>query len=187
MGNIEIRRPLQEERTELYQFFNNVIRDTFEKEGISNLYDDIENEIVQKKELLERDYNSKGAERFFWIAVDKSKNRIIGSIEYGPSSQLIAVCTQGKLKDVVEVGTVFVHPEYQRQGIGTLLLNVMFITLEGRGFTEFCLDSGYSNAQKIWRKKFGEPDFLMKDYWGKGKDHMIWKRGCSEIQINFNL
>lgn len=57
---------------------------------------------------------------------------------------------------------------------------------------EFCLDSGYTNAQKVWKKKFGEPDYLLKDYWGEGFDHMIWRgrtndgvvvRGCKMDEI----
>jgi len=183
--NIKIRRPKQRDRAELYQFFNEVIRETFANEGLSDLEEEIENEIAQKKKLLECDFDSDGEERFFWIAVDKSKNKIIGSIEYGTSSELIDACTRAKLKDVVEIGTVFVHPEYQRKGVGTLLLNVMFITLESRGVKEFCLDSGYSSAQKIWIKKFGDPDYLMKDYWGIGNDHMIWKRRTVDMEINF--
>lgn len=186
MGNIEIRRPRQEDQAELYQFFDKVIRETFANEGLSDLVDDIENEIVQKKKLLECDFESNGEKRFFWIAVDKSINKIIGTIEYGTSSKLIHICTNGELKDYVEIGTVFVSPDYQRKGIGTLLLNVMFLTLQSRGITKFCLDSGYSIAQKIWKKKFGKPDYLLKDYWGMGSDHMVWKRQTSDMEILFN-
>ena len=51
----------------------------------------------------------------------------------------------------------------------------MFLTLKARGITEFCLDSGYTNAQTIWKKKFGKPHYLLKDYWNAGCHHMIWK------------
>ncbi|KQL54423.1 GNAT family acetyltransferase [Heyndrickxia shackletonii] len=186
MGNIEIRRPRQEDQAELHQFFNHVISETFANEGLSELVDDIEKEIVQKQKLLECDLESKGEERFFWIAVDTRENKIVGTIEYGASSELINICSNGELKDVVEIGTLFVHPDHQRKGIGTLLLNVIFITLQSRGITKFCLDSGYSNAQKIWKKKFGEPDYLLRDYWGTGSDHMIWKRQTSDMAIMFN-
>lgn len=52
----------------------------------------------------------------------------------------------------------------------------MFLTLQNRGIEEFCLDGGYTYAQKIWKKKFGEPNCLLKNYWGEGCDHMIWRR-----------
>lgn len=51
----------------------------------------------------------------------------------------------------------------------------MYCVLRNKGIEEFCLDSGYTSAQKIWKKKFGEPDYLLKDFWGAGYDHMIWK------------
>ncbi|MFC3884980.1 GNAT family N-acetyltransferase [Bacillus songklensis] len=185
MYNIEIRRPRIEDNEELNQFFSKVIRETFASEGLSEMLDDIENEIENKKQYLKCDFDSNGQNRFFWIALDNNDNKVIGSIEYGPVSELINICTDGALKEWFEVGTVFVHPDYQRRGIGTLLLNVMLLTLQIRGIEEFCLDSGYTNAQKIWKKKFGEPDYLLKDYWGEGCDHMIWKRCTNEMSIKF--
>ncbi len=64
-------------------------------------------------------------------------------------------------------------------GVGNLLLTTMYSTLKNNGIEEFCLDSGYGSAQQIWKKKFGDPDYLLKDYWGKGNDHLIWR-----IRIN---
>jgi GNAT superfamily N-acetyltransferase len=173
--NVEIRRPRIEDCEELHQFFTTVIKDTYAREGLSELLDDIENEIECKKQYLKCDFESNGKSRYFSIALEKNNNKIIGTIEYGPASELIAICTDGALKEWYEVGTVFVHPDYQRVGIGTLLLNEMFLTLKNKGIKEFCLDSGYTNAQKVWKKKFGEPDYLLKDYWGEGFDHMIWR------------
>ncbi|MEH6980246.1 GNAT family N-acetyltransferase, partial [Bacillus pseudomycoides] len=107
-------------------------------------------------------------------------------IEFGPSSKLINNCTDGALKDLYEIGTVFVLPNYQRRGIGNLLLNAIFLTLLDKGIKEFCLDSGYTNAQEIWKKKFGEPNFLLKDYWGEAYDHMIWRKCINDIPIIFS-
>ncbi|CAG9613360.1 hypothetical protein BACCIP111899_02575 [Bacillus rhizoplanae] len=186
MCNVEIRRPRIEDIEELNQFFSTTIKDTFAKEGLSELVDDIEKEIESKEQYLKCDFDSNGRNRYFLIAVDKSCNKVIGTIEYGPASQLINICTDRALKELYEIGTVFVLPEYQRRGIGTLLLNVMFLTLLNRDIKEFCLDSGYTNAQKIWKKKFGEPDYLLKDYWGEGCDHMIWKRRTDDMSIIFS-
>lgn len=170
---VEIRRPGTEDMAELHQFFSVVITDTFAREGLAGLIDDIEAEIDSKKNYLHSYLDSQGEKRYFLIALVEDK--IIGTIEYGPASKLIQHCTNGKLGNLVEVGTVFVHPEYQRQGVGNKLLAEMLHTLKAQGIIEFCLDSGYKNAQTIWIKKFGEPDYLLKDYWGKGQDHMIWK------------
>jgi GNAT superfamily N-acetyltransferase len=107
------------------------ITDTFAREGLSGLIDDIEAEIQSKKNLLHMDFNSKGNKRYFLIALEE--NKIIGTIEYGPASELIQECTNGKLGNLVEVGTVFVHPEYQRQGVGNKLLAEMLHTLKALG------------------------------------------------------
>jgi GNAT superfamily N-acetyltransferase len=176
---VVIRRPRTEDIEELNQFFRIVVTDTFAREGLAELRDDIEAEIDSKKNYLHTDLDSNGEKRYFLIALIEDK--IIGTIEYGPASELIQDCTNGKLGNHVEVGTVFVHPDYQRQGIGNKLLAEMFHTLKTRGIVEFCLDSGYKNAQTIWIKKFGEPDYLLKDYWGQGQDHMIWNITTSGV------
>jgi GNAT superfamily N-acetyltransferase len=177
--NIEIRRPKTEDIDNLHQFFEKVIVETFTKEGIGDQLEDIENETETKKNYLLGDLESNGRKRFFLIAFHSEK--IIGSIEHGPASELICQCTQNAYIGIPEIGTVFVHPEYQRLGIGNLLLKAMYNTLKSEGIEEVCLDSGYSRAQKIWNKKFGEPEFLLKDYWGEGFDHMIWKVKVSDL------
>ncbi|TMU87070.1 GNAT family N-acetyltransferase [Bacillus sp. BHET2] len=186
MLKIEIRRPQIDDSLELNRFFSTVIMDTFLKEGLSEMHDEIESEIESKKQHLKCDFDSKGENRCFFIASEKSCKKIIGTIEYGPASELINNCTDGALSEVYEIGTVFVHPDYQLRGVGKLLLNVMFLTFLNKGIKEFCLDSGYANAQKVWTKTFGEPDYLLKDYWGKGSDHMIWRRDTDHIPIVFS-
>ncbi|WP_025028958.1 GNAT family N-acetyltransferase [Caldalkalibacillus mannanilyticus] len=185
MKNIEIKRPSKTDFDRLIDFFRLVIIDTFTKEGISHLKDDIEKEIKNKIHYLHMDLESNGKDRYFLIALEH--NQVIGTIEYGPISQLINDCTQGEFEDLVEVGTLFVHPDHQKLGIGTLLLNTVYLTLQSHGINEFCLDSGYNGAQKVWKKKFGEPDYLLKDYWGRGYDHMIWRNNIKEIPINFRV
>ena len=179
MLNIEIRRPRIEDTNELNQFFEKVIIDTFNKEGIGEKFEDTEAEINTKKKYLLTDFTSKGANRYFLIAWHSDK--IVGSIEYGPASDLICKCTKNALKGLHEVGTVYVLPEYQRMGIGRILLNSIYSELQLKGIEEFCLDSGYARAQQIWKKKFGEPDYLLKNYWDEGIDHMIWKIKISDL------
>ncbi|MCA1063299.1 GNAT family N-acetyltransferase [Rossellomorea sp. AcN35-11] len=185
MQTIEIRRPRIEDQEGLNQFFTTVIKDTFDKEGLSDLVDDIDSEIASKDHYLQSDLDSEGVERYFLIAWEKGGDRILGTIEYGQSSDLINNCTDGALKEVCEIGTVFVHPDYQGRGIGTLLLNVMFLTFLNRGIETFCLDSGYSKAQNLWMKKLGKPDYCLRHYWGEGSDHMIWKKSLKDTPIIF--
>lgn len=181
MNNIEMRRPRIEDTEELLNFFRIVLIDTFAKEGLADLHDEIDEEIETKIKYLQSDFEGIKNSRYFLVALDG--NKIIGTIEHGLASELINQCTKGELKNLHEIGTVFVLPEYQKQGVGTLLLNEMYNTLKRNGIYEFCLDSGYTNAQKVWKKKFGEPDYLIKDYWGEGFHHMIWKKRIDDITI----
>jgi GNAT superfamily N-acetyltransferase len=182
--NIEIRRPRIEDTNELNLFFEKVIIDTFTEEGIGEKFEDIEAEIESKKKYLVSDFASNGANRYFLLAWHTDK--IVGSIEYGPASDLICKCTKNAFNGLPEVGTVFVLPEYQKMGIGRLLLNSIYSKLQNKGIEKFCLDSGYVRAQHIWKKKFGEPDYLLKDYWGEGFDHMIWKIKISDLTKRIN-
>ncbi|AAU17812.1 GNAT family N-acetyltransferase [Bacillus cereus] len=187
MYNVEIRRPNSDDLEELHSFFRIVITNTFKDEGLSQLSDDIENEINTKKQYLKNDFDSNGEKRYFLLAIDTNNDKIIGTIEVGPASTLINSCTGGLLKELYEIGTVFILPAYQRKGIGSFLLHAMFLTLLSRGITEFCLDSGYKKAQSIWTKKFGEPSYVLKDYWGESSNHMIWKKSLHDTPIIFEL
>lgn len=168
------------DKNKLHHLFKTVIVDTFMKNGLGNMATEIKEEIETKEKYLESDFESNGENRYFLIALDGEE--IIGSIEFGPASKLISEYTNNVCKGIKEIGTVFIAPEYQRKGIGNLLLNKMFLTLTNKGIDEFCLDSGYKSAQTIWKKKFGCPEYLLKDYWGKGLDHMIWKVRIDKIQ-----
>ncbi|MEH7237464.1 GNAT family N-acetyltransferase [Bacillus sp. JJ1562] len=180
MTNIEIRRPKVEDLEELHLFFRDVIMDTFEKEGIGHLTKDIDEEIETKKSYLQSDYESDGQNRYFLIAT--YGDIIVGTIEYGPVSSIICKSTNGALCDFVEVGTIFVHPDFQRKGIGNRLLQSLFAALINKNIEDICLDSGYKNAQKIWKNKFGNPDYVLKDYWGEGFDHMIWRVKVTKLE-----
>lgn len=180
VNNVMIRRPAAEDAKDLNHFFRMVITDTFLKEGIGDLLEDMEEEIIAKKNYLNMDMKSGGRERYFLIALLGDK--IVGSIEYGAANELIIRGSDQALNGFYEVGTVFVHPDYQKKGIGNQLLAAMYLTLRNKGVEEFCLDSGYKHSQKIWRRKFGEPDYLLKDYWGEGSHHMIWRIKVNSIK-----
>ncbi|TJY44552.1 GNAT family N-acetyltransferase [Cohnella pontilimi] len=156
--------------------------DTFEKEGISHLVNDIEKEIEEKRNHVRVDLETNGRDRYFYMALHNKK--IIGTVEYGPCSALIHDLTDGALDEITEIGTVFVHPDWQGRGVANVMLNAIFFTLLGKGVSEFCLDSGYTNAQLIWRKKFGEPTYLFPNYWG-GTDHMIWRGSITSQPLRY--
>lgn len=182
MNHIKIRRPNKGDKEELLEFFKLVLEDTFIKEGIEDLVDDLQEEIIAKKKYIEDDLMTNGDLVYFLIAEDQGT--IVGTIQYGPSSDLINSCTNGEYKDLYEIASVFVRPDYQGQGLGNLLLKSIYQVMESKGIKEFCLDSGYSNAQKIWRKKFGEPDYLLTNYWSQGHHHLIWRVNLHSVFLD---
>lgn len=60
MNDIEMYRPRIEDQDELNHFFCTVIQDTFAKEGLTSLQEDIKNEITTKINYLESDFQSDG-------------------------------------------------------------------------------------------------------------------------------
>lgn len=179
MNTIEIRELHPKDIEHLHNFYRFVITHTFEKEGIAHLKDDIEREIETKKKYLEDAILYNGKKRYFLLAI--VENQIIGSIEYGPVSPLIVKETNEEYQHLPEVGSLYVHPNYQKQGIGSKLLQGIFQVLKSKGIKEFCFDSGYKEAQQMWTNKFGNPNIFLKDYWGEGEHHMIWRRQVDNV------
>ncbi len=167
---IKLIEPTAEHIVEVDRLFEVVVADTFAKEGLPDARDFIDEEVAFKKQQL-RDYIEK-KDACYLIAI--KEETIVGTIWYGQAGELIAEGSNGSISELGELGTVFVLPEYQGQGIGRALINEMLELLTGKGISRCTLDSGYTHAQAVWQHKFGEPAFVMKDQWGEGIHHMIW-------------
>lgn len=167
----EIRVPRQDEAEVLEAFFKRVIEDTIEKEKIELPYF-LEEEVGEKMKLLGKYLAKEGEGRIFLVAWHGE--RIVGTISYAPCNEAVVEILGMDLEDAGEIGTVYVDPEYQRRGVGGALLSAMCMELLKRRIKSFYLDSGYRRAQKYWRGKLGDPIRVVRDYWDKGADHMIW-------------
>ena len=177
---VNIRRPHKTDVGHLKELFEETINDIFDREKISD--DQLkQGEIDEKMEFLLEDLNSNGKNRYFLVATVDGK--IAGTIAVGKSNELITEATKGKLDEVVEIGTVYVHPNYQKLGIGMKMMNAMYITLLREDITEFCMDSGYKSAQAIWTRKIGKPEYVNIDCWGEGNHHMVWHKQLEDIDI----
>ncbi|WP_409298938.1 GNAT family N-acetyltransferase [Peribacillus sp. SCS-26] len=185
--NVMIRRPQAGDQTELHSFFTRVLTHTFEKEGLMHLRDDLLQEIELKKQMLAADLMSSGTDRYFLLAVHPADGNIVGTIEYGGTNDLIVAVTDGQMAGLIEAGTIFVAPEFQGKGLGTLLLNALILHFTGKGIKEFCMDSGYKRAQNIWKAKFGEPNFTSYNHWGENSHHMIWRVSVDSFAIKFSF
>ncbi len=170
---IEITRPDRNDVKELHQLFDITIRDTFEREGIVEAsIDEIMVEVEKQKQFLRNDLDTGGRDEYFLIA--RRDDRIVGTIAYGPPNHMILKYSNIAVATVPEIKSVYIHPDYQRQGIGTKLLMTVVDILRDRGFTQFCLDTGYKSAQVYWQKKLGPPLVTIADYYSDGTAYMIW-------------
>lgn len=164
MERVETGRPGKKDRAELEAFFRTTITDTFRRNGIQDP-SGIEDEVEHQMETFD------SGEEMIIARID---GRIVGTIACGRQNRSVRDNISGELKGLPEVKGVYVHPDYQSRGIGSHLWKTMISELHERGIARACLDSGYRLSQQYWTGKIGEPDVVMKDYWGKGEDQMIW-------------
>ncbi len=171
---LEILRPTQENKEQILEFFNKMTKFAFEQNKIFEEYG-AEDEYEYKKKTLEDDMNSNGKERYYLFAFHKGKP--VASISCGKSNDNMNECSKGETKDMVEIGGVFVDTEYQGHGLCSLMFEKMKEHLKSQGISKYCLDCGYEVVgQKMWTKKLGKADYIVKDFWGKDSVHMVWIR-----------
>ena len=172
LNQLTIVRPTKEDIKSIYNVFEKTITNAFEKEGISYLKDDILDEIESKKQLLHIALLNNDTTVYFLVA--RINNEVIGTISYSPCNDDVKKFTNNKLEYIGELGSLYVLPNYQNMGVASELIHSLIEHLHKIGVKQFCLDCGYKLAQKRWLKKFGNPYKIVKDYWGKDYDHMIW-------------
>jgi len=168
---MKIKKPLKNHLPQLEEFFKIVISDTARREGIT-ISDFVDEEVKEKIKYC-NDYFKKMDNISILIAIDGEK--IIGSISSSYCNLDIKNVIKDIKKDSMKIGTVYIHPSYQRRGIGKILLNEMYKILKAKNVEEFYLDSGYKSAQVYWIKNLGKPFFRAKNYWSPGIDNFIWK------------
>ena len=178
--NIKITRPQNKDIGEVDQLFALVIKDNFQNEGIAST-EEIEEQVQFQTNNLKQDLDSNGTEEYYLLA--RSRQTIIGTAAYGKPNEIIRKNWHGDLTGIPEVKSVYILPEFQGRGIGTLLFGSIIQCLGQKDIEEFCLDSGYKRAQGYWSKKLGKPSIILKDYWGKNADHLIWHCNVSDLVV----
>ncbi|WP_081954130.1 GNAT family N-acetyltransferase [Paenibacillus sp. FSL R5-0345] len=160
------------------QMFEESISDAFNKEGIGHLQEDIQSEIDDKKKKALSSLDQANSDTCFFIA--KINGTVVGTISYGLCGEAIQICAEHQLDHLGELGSLYVVPRFQGQGIGSVLIKEMMTFLNEQGIEQFCLDSGYQRAQIKWQRKFGKPYKVVKDYWGPDSAHMVWLCNVSD-------
>ncbi|WP_232380873.1 GNAT family N-acetyltransferase [Paenibacillus tianjinensis] len=167
-----ISRLKPEDKEAAARIFEISIKEAFEQEGLGDLREDIQHEIEGKSKLVLSSLSGDNPDTLFMLA--KLDGTAAGTISFGPCGEDIRVCTGGELDGTGELGSLYVLPQFQGQGVGSALIKSMAAWLKRQGIQQFCLDSGYKRAQQRWLRKFGAPYKTVQDYWGLGNDHMIW-------------
>ena len=169
---LEIRKPKREEIDNIIDLYDQAIRGAFVSDGYEEVDFDILQELNLKKNQLLEYFDQPSALRNYFIGILDGK--IIGTINFGPLGKETRenvsddFCSQG------ELGGLYILPDYQNKGYGSALINYLLAWMQAENIQYFSLDSGYKSAQKKWLKRFGKPYKVLKDYWDKGADHMIW-------------
>ncbi len=177
---LTITRPQKTEELQIQAHFLKTIQHTFKKEGIQGDFQMIEREVQTLVDNLQKDYNSNGQAEYHLIA--KNDQSIIGTIAYGKANSIIESHLPVK-KLPPEIKSVYIDPAYQGKGIGTRLFTQIISEMQNKGLATFCLDSGYTNAQRFWKNKLGDPKIVLTDYWAKDNHHLIWLNQIEDIVV----
>lgn len=169
---ITIRNARPSDAEHACRVFDLAIPEAFEQEGLGHLTEDIAHELAEKRRVLQACLKEDSTS--YWFLVALHRENIVGTISYGPCCEDILNCTENALRNVGELGSLYIMPEYQGQGIGSALIRAAVNRMAGDGIQRFSLDSGYRIAQQKWLNKFGKPYAVVPDYWGPGSVHMVW-------------
>ncbi len=181
---ITVNRPHSSERNEIYTLIDTVIRDTMIRDGVDAKADFIEEEVRRQQGCLDADFRSTGSEVFYLVARTK-EDRIVGTIALVPANSVICTNLEFDSTTTPEIGNVLVHPEYHGCGVGAAMFRAIIDQLNEKQLAEFVLDCGYQVSQGYWKKHLGEPDVFLRDFYGRGIGHMIWKRQVAATGIAF--
>lgn len=115
--DITIRNALPSDVELACRVFELAIPGAFEQEGLGHLCEDISDELIKKRMMLRTCLGGESASRWFLVALHQEV--IVGTISYGPCGQDILNCTGNTLEEVGVLGSLYVVPEYQTQGMGS--------------------------------------------------------------------
>ena len=172
MNNTIQIRPLRiDDISHLKNLFEKTISEIFERNNIEDKIE-LEHEINYKIYKVSKSiFEEESTARFFVV---EKENTIVGIAGFSLINNDIKSNIENN-ENTYELGTVYVLPEFQRKGIGSLLINTILENIKNMGIHEFYLDCGYRTSQSYWIKKFGKPYIIIENKFGTNQDYMIWK------------
>jgi len=167
MNEILVRKIEKKDFNDVLIIFKASLIKAFDEQGIGHLKEELQNNIDNKKEILE-----KGLDKIFIIKKDKN---IVGVGAYGEPKIALEKIFKKNYDNILEIHSFYIHPKYQGYGYGQRLLKYMINEIKNKEKNKnFILQVGFDKAKKFWRKHFDKETLIIKDYWGKGADNYIW-------------
>ena len=177
--NISLRKPTSYDLLELENLFKITIGNAFRQEGIVG-GDEVHSEVKNQLDLVNQEFSGSSSAVFFLIA--ENEKRIVGTGAFCPANSIIQKYMTFDFEKASEIASMYVLPDHQGQGIGTILLKGILSALKSRNISKYCLDCGYRNSQQFWSRRLGEPPVILPAYWGSGSDHMIWYGSVDDVR-----
>ncbi|MCU7558483.1 GNAT family N-acetyltransferase [Macrococcus capreoli] len=153
----------------LKDFFTLVLTHTFNNNGIDD-DEDLQVEIDKKMTYVTSYF--KYNKDIFMVA--KDGDALVGIIGFYQPNIIIQKLLGEKVANIKEMGSLYVHPDYQNQGVGSTLIKRMTHYIKQQGIYRYCFDCGYQKSIQTWTRKLGEPTYFFKDHWGNGGHHAVW-------------
>lgn len=167
-----IRKPVSKDLAQLKHLFEKTIQKAFEADGYGDALDEIKREIQIKMKKVE-DYLQDGSQTSAYL-IAEHKGCVIGAISFGKIGEVTLENVPSDFPSEGELGSMYILPEYQGEGIARQMIEVLLRELHNNGIRYVSFDSGYKPAQEKWRKKFGDPYKIVENYWAEGVDLYIW-------------
>ena len=155
--------------TQTSELFRQCLGDLIDRERIA---DPLLKRSETERLIALMEISLENASHNFFVA--EENDTVLGTIALLPPGDIIKENLDCD-KEILEVSCVYVHPIYQKSGVGSFLFANIMDELKKAGSNRFYLDAGFSSSQRYWLSKLGRETHLLEDYWGPGQHHRIWE------------
>lgn len=174
---IKLTQFIHDDKIECFNLIDRIVIDGFIEEGVN---------ITKEKNHLnsELEIQKKRIEQFpdnYYIA--KDRKIIVGMIAYMRPCKAVELAAEKlkiDIKLIQEIVAVYVHPHYQRRGIGSMLFDHIINILQNKKTVYFSVSTGYKKGRSFWTKKLGQESVLLPTYYD-GHPCNVWIRKIDSI------
>jgi len=166
---LTIQKATPKDKLAIRALWKAVIEDAFKVDKVDQHHKS-EDELAFKMEQLEQAFNNQDAQYF----IARINDDVVGTIAYStPPNRGILKRTNNALIDEMEIGSLYINPAYQKQGLGKTLLLFILKQLDQKNIEKVCFDSIIETSKQIWVRMFGEPTYQIQSKKHQFT-HMIW-------------